>query len=186
MQVVASVNSAPAKLLVRTKLGSATHHPKRSRVRPLTAAWSGFSNSKAPEPVWVETHKGVPNVAVVKPDTPCKVCLGKGKVTCGTCEGKGTPRFLPHIYRALQPDSAAFVQSPIRSHATHSHPHTPAQQNAFIGLLEYALTNYQTHIRLQAERTGCSIECYQVGCGQHGARAVGAVVSGIAKGTSTA
>ncbi len=33
---------------------------------------------------------------------------------------------------------------------------------------------------------GRSIECYQVGYGQHGARAVGAVASGIAKGASTA
>ena len=132
MQVAAFVVFAPEKLLVRTKLGSATHHPKRSRVRLLTAAWSGFSNSKAPEPVWVETHKGVPNVAVVKPDNPCKVCLGKGKVTCGTCEGKGISRFLPHIYRALQPHSDQIT--------CHRHPHTQADQNAFIGMLEYALT----------------------------------------------
>ena len=135
MQVAASISSAPEKLLVRIKVGSATHHPKRSGVRPLTAAWSGFSSSKAPEPVWVETHKGVPNVAVVKPDNPCKVCLGKGKVTCGTCEGKGTYRFVLHIYRALQPDSGTFVQSLIRSHA-HSHPHMQAQQNPYIGMLE--------------------------------------------------
>lgn len=38
------------------------------------------------------------------------------------------------------------------------------------------------HVRAKAEQMGCSIECYQMGCGQHGARAVGAVVSGIAKG----
>ncbi|KAL0022077.1 hypothetical protein WJX79_003385 [Trebouxia sp. C0005] len=99
MQVAASVSFAPEKLLVRTKLGSATHHPKRSGVRPLTAAWSGFSSSKPPEPVWVETHRGVPNVAVVKPENPCKVCLGKGKVTCGTCEGKGRTNGLQ--YRML-------------------------------------------------------------------------------------
>lgn len=135
MQVAASVSFAPEKLLVRTKLGSATHHPKRSGVRPLTAAWSGFSSSKPPEPVWVETHRGVPNVAVVKPENPCKVCLGKGKVTCGTCEGKGTYCFLPHIYSALQPDSATFGQSPVKSHA-HRHPHMQAQQNAFLGMLE--------------------------------------------------
>lgn len=104
MQVAASVNFAPEKLIVRTKLGFATHHHKRSRVRPVTAAWSGFSNLKAPEPVWVETNKGVPNVAVVKPDNPCNVCLGKGKVTCGTCEGKGTYCFVPQIYKASLAD----------------------------------------------------------------------------------
>ncbi|KAL0027584.1 hypothetical protein WJX77_012507 [Trebouxia sp. C0004] len=99
MQVPTSVTFAPEKLLVRTKLGFTTHHPKRSGARPLTAAWSGFSNPKAPEPVWVGTHKGVPNVAVVKPDNPCKICLGKGKVTCGTCEGKGRTNGLQ--YRML-------------------------------------------------------------------------------------
>ncbi len=140
MQIAASINFAPEKLLVRTKLGSATHHhPKRSRVRPLTAAWSGFSNSKAPEPDWVETHKGVPNVAVVNPANPCKVCLGKGKVTCGTCEGKGTSRScLPHI----QSIAAGICRICLVSDqiTRHRHPHTPGQRCAFTGMLEYALT----------------------------------------------
>lgn len=39
----------------------------------------------------MDTHKGIPVFVVEsKPTNPCKVCLGQGKVVCGTCDGKGT------------------------------------------------------------------------------------------------
>ena len=57
-----------------------------------SASLSGFGSHSKPDPIWVDTHKGIPNlVAENKPTKPCKVCLGHGKVVCGTCDGKGDP-----------------------------------------------------------------------------------------------
>ena len=62
-----------------------------SRLQSTSASWSGFGSPNKPDPVWVDTHKGVPVlIAESKPTNPCKVCLGRGKVVCGTCDGKGT------------------------------------------------------------------------------------------------
>ncbi|KAL3135889.1 hypothetical protein ABBQ32_007443 [Trebouxia sp. C0010 RCD-2024] len=66
-------------------------------VQRITASWSGFGSHNKPDPIWVDTHKGIPNlIAETKPAKPCKVCLGHGKVVCGTCDGKGRTNGLQH------------------------------------------------------------------------------------------
>jgi hypothetical protein len=39
---------------------------------------------------WVETQKGKPvDLELPLPPNPCDHCHGRGKVTCGTCQGFG-------------------------------------------------------------------------------------------------
>ena len=73
----------PKTLTSKAQLGRGKEH-----VRPA-AAWSGHGSSNSLEPTWVQTHRGTPNLTSTKPDNPCKICSGRGKVACGTCEGTG-------------------------------------------------------------------------------------------------
>ena len=145
---------------------------KRRASQSLTAAWSGFATQKTPEPAWVETHKGIPNVVVDKPDNPCKVCSGHGKVTCGTCDGKGIPHSAPH-------DADA---SAVNSVSVRSAPSIPRSAEYYCKSAWQMPSVPSAQACMQEEQMGHSIGCCQVGCGQHGARAAGAVVCGTVKG----
>ena len=81
----------PVKLTLTLQGGKGSTCAIDYRGPRITAAWSGFGPQDKRNPAWVDTHKGIPNlIAETKPDNPCKVCSGRGKVVCGICDGKGT------------------------------------------------------------------------------------------------
>ena len=160
------------------------------QVQRTRATWSGFGRYNKPDPVWVDTHKGVPELVVEsKPSNPCKVCLGRGKVVCGTCDGKGTSQTLyklstssvlavamPAVTRVptICEDIAPFGTSQDTASAVvSSTDKRPVRKLAH---------NADKYVALQAEQMDYSTECCQVGCGPNGAQAAGAVAYGTVKG----
>ena len=95
MSIAIATNLKLPLAVVRASPGPTTNQLKakpyrRANSRISATSWHGFGVPEEPEPTWVQTHRGVPNLSTDKPDKPCKVCLGKGKVACGSCDGIGT------------------------------------------------------------------------------------------------
>lgn len=156
-----------------------------SRLQSTSASWSGFGSPNKPDPVWVDTHKGVPVlIAESKPTNPCKVCLGRGKVVCGTCDGKGTSQ----VCTAASLSAAATSMITMSAPCQQLNCHTKCCfcccnqcRHLQCGSVHVAKKAAE-HLMSQAEQTGYSTECCQVGCGPNGVQAAEAAACGTAKG----